>query len=639
MYLGWDWAAVGSAVVDLLDLEAAKSVTDLAVHEGVGRAKSLWTKVKWVNAEETYRQRLLPFVSTTRLLGNPKPVNIDRLYTDLFLYDKMSALRRAENLLDPRADANLLLEDRERKKARDVVATGENLYLLGHPGAGKTTFLRYLAILCCKGILKQVPVYLQLRDVARSYTPLAPGTSVEEVQRGLRALIFDSIVNEFEVCSFPDPRAFVQSLFKKGDALVLLDGLDEVASTDGLRVAFIDSVRDLERRFPEIQICVTCRIAASEYTFETFSYAEVAHFTEEQQRSFIDRWYADDPLKRARIVESWALPRSRPLHDLGRTPLLLALICLAFDDLNELPDRHVDLYREALEALLKRWDSSRSIFRDAFYAGLNPHRREQLLQEIAADLLQRDKIIFSADEVRPIAERWFSRLPEGAAPNRGALPTNDFLDQIEAQHGLLIQRARGVYSFAHLSIQEFLCAKSIAEGHAERALEAVAQRHVFDPRWREVLVFCAGLLQDGTRLLELLVKAANQALTTSGELVALLAQVGAEYHGGQHRRASPSYLHGLGASRSAYTLGTELVGRLDSLPWAGPDHPLRAKVVILCELLSDVEFSNKHLSLIRDGSLLPKYLQAVSLIVDCACVATCLGRDRIISPLLTNNRF
>ena len=40
------------------------------------------------------------------------------------------------------------------------------------------------------------------------------------------------------------------------------------------------------------------------------------------------------------------------------------MICLAYDETLNIPKRKVELYEEALDALLKKWDSSRKIKRD-----------------------------------------------------------------------------------------------------------------------------------------------------------------------------------------------------------------------------------------------------------------------------------
>lgn len=628
--MAWEWAAVGGLLQRILDSEVADEATDSAKRKAIDFVKTRWSEFQWEKAEEAYRQKLLPFISTTRLLGNPQPVSIDQLYTDLFVYGRISALRRSTILADPRQDGQARADsDFERESASSVVGTKENLYLLGHPGAGKTTFLRYIGIRACRGLSDQVPIYLQLRDIVRSYDL--------QRQNKHRPLIWEAILNEFDICQFPDIEKFANALFQSGRAIILIDGLDEVPSKDDLRAKVIESVCDLQRRYPRIQICITCRIAASEYAFEHFRYAEVAPFTQDQQSSFIYKWYINEKIKQQRLLSAWNLPRSAPLRDLGRTPLLLALICLAFDDLGELPDRHVDLYREALDALFKRWDTTRSIYRDPFYAGLTAQRREQLLQEIAYSLQENDKITFSAPEVDGVIAKWFERLPDN--PQRAASPdTQELLDQVEAQHGLIIQRARGIYSFAHLTIQEFLCAKSICEGHPERTLKLLAERRLDDPRWREVIVFCSGLLQDGTQFLDLLVKSSTRSLLRTANVHAFVSNIGSMYQVGSKASVEDDVISSakVRSAASPMRLTAELIERLDGLPWAGKEFGLRARAALAFEHLLKLEAreSNVFEELSTDGSALSKYLQIILVIVDCAAVATCAYRDRLIAPLL-----
>jgi hypothetical protein len=642
----WSFASIGALILELLSKEEATPALEEGRRVAVSQAKRLWTEYKWSAAEDGYRQRLLPFVRTTRLLGNPKPVEIDTLYTDLLVYDKLSAQRRSDALVDPQTDTHDVGDQRERRSALEVVETRQNLYLLGHPGAGKTTFLRYLAIRGCKGLMAQVPVYLQLRDLALVYRSPPNDLQGDDRFEYFRKLIVDAIVGEFTVCQFPDAEQFVKALLTKGNALVLLDGLDEVPSANGAREAFIRSVRELQRQYPQTQICLTCRIAASEYTFEHFSYAEVARFTPEQQETFIRRWYWDQPLKRDHILQQWAQEHRRPLRDLGRTPLLLALICLSFDDLPDLPDRYVDLFREALAALMRRWDSTRLIEREKFYAELNPHRREELLQELAAALLQADKIVFTAEEAAPIIQGWFSGLPEGPVPNWQLSPVRELLDHVESQHGLIIQRAKEQYSFAHLTIQEFLAARSIAQGHPSRRLADIANQKLFDQRWREVLVFCAGLLQDGTQFLEMLVAASAQPLSKQDELVSFLSQLEGSYWKVSNK-ATPAPIVDVQelevegrVSRTARSLALRIVARLDKLAWAGKQHPLRVKAAIAVELLSAAQTDPKHAfnRLNEEGSTLSRYLHAVGVVVDCVSVANCRNRDRVGASLLTLRR-
>ena len=68
--------------------------------------------------------------------------------------EKLSAERRynPEQLHELFLKREYLLSDKdERKSGLDLVKTGKNLYILGKPGAGKTTFLKNVAIQSVQG--------------------------------------------------------------------------------------------------------------------------------------------------------------------------------------------------------------------------------------------------------------------------------------------------------------------------------------------------------------------------------------------------------------------------------------------------------------------------------------------------------
>ncbi len=58
------------------------------------------------------------------------------------------------------------------------------------------------------------------------------------------------------------------------------------------------------------------------------------------------------------------------------------------------------------------------------------------------------------------------------------------LCSIESHHGLLVERARHIYSFSHLTFHEYLTALWIVE-HPQN-LDSIIERHMREQRWREV---------------------------------------------------------------------------------------------------------------------------------------------------------
>ena len=80
------------------------------------------------------------------------------------------------------------------------------------------------------------------------------------------------------------------------------------------------------------------------------------------------------------------------------------------------------------------------------------------------------------------------------------------LGAIERQQGILVERATDIYSFSHLTLQEYLTAFHIVDARLEAE---VIEQHLTDERWREVFLLMAGL--SGNRAIDLLQGLYNQS--------------------------------------------------------------------------------------------------------------------------------
>ena len=97
----------------------------------------------------------------------------------------------------------------------------------------------------------------------------------------------------------------------------------------------------------------------------------------------------------------------------------------------------------------------------------------------------------------------------GAAlePEELQLESEAMLKTIEAQHGLLIERARGIFSFSYLAFQEYLTARKIVATHNLRALDQALGGlvdHITDPHWHEVFLLTAAMLRSADSLVQLM---------------------------------------------------------------------------------------------------------------------------------------
>ena len=81
------------------------------------------------------------------------------------------------------------------------------------------------------------------------------------------------------------------------------------------------------------------------------------------------------------------------------------------------------------------------------------------------------------------------------------------------QQGILVERAQDIFSFSHLTLQEYLTAKYIDD---HNQVEQLVTNHLTDKRWKEVFLLVAGLMNRGAdELLLLMMAEAEKYLATS----------------------------------------------------------------------------------------------------------------------------
>lgn len=173
---------------------------------------------------------------TMRVLDMTQPIDLGSIYTQVNILEKITGSKRVElhqlleNFsLEENFDRLGLCEIKEKRvEGLEAVQNNDKLMVLGKPGAGKTTFLKYLAIQCNKeDFLKdRVPVFIPLKQFAE--------TEVEEDKSKLGLL--DYISQWLSDCGVIENQSKAEQLLKAGRAFVLLDGLDEVREEDGDRI-------------------------------------------------------------------------------------------------------------------------------------------------------------------------------------------------------------------------------------------------------------------------------------------------------------------------------------------------------------------------------------------------------------------
>ncbi len=433
-----------------------------------------------------------------RVLGMGKPISLESIYTQVN-FDPEFIQTFATVDTHEKAFRTRDWSKKDCRLGMEVANETPYMMVLGGPGMGKSTFLRKVGLEALKqgqGEYRHVciPVFLELRKYRWDK---ATGINLQS-----------KIAEEFENCGLLEYQECTERLLEQGKLLVLFDGLDEVPTE--LLGQMTGAIKDLVDRYSKNRFVASCRIAAyrSFQSFSRFTDVAIANFDEQQIRCFIENWF------RSHDREDWGqecLARlnsddHQATRELAQTPLLLTLICILFLKRGEFPTKRATLYGEAVWTLLAEWDASKDIVRQQPYKGLDTKCKEIMLAEIAYSNFSSNNLFLQQGEiVQQIEQILGEMLDEKRVDGR------DVLRSVEEQHGLLVNRYDDIYSFSHLTIQEFLTAKHIIDNNLN--ISVIVKEHLCDQRWREVFLLLAGLRKADELLLAINKEVVNYIAT------------------------------------------------------------------------------------------------------------------------------
>jgi formylglycine-generating enzyme required for sulfatase activity len=516
---GQDGAAIGRDVLgDVL-------VNSIKINFSVSHHASLEAQLK------SYLNHILKECSFLRLSAidqgaaraDKKPLKLSSVYVDLKIDFSIPSAQSLSSFLKSKIKGGERFEPMEERKqlrfvdAVEALACHKTLALLGAPGSGKSTFMRYLALTLADAGLNNsaalsrlgkewtlgplVPVPVILRKFAARLPVGQEHGRAGDIWKYIDKELQDSGLAK-ETCSL------LRTFADKAGALFLFDGLDE-AGDERSRTRVLEAVSEFIGNAGE-KSCFL--ITARPYAWENLSPEAIAAmpvcyklaaFDSDQIQTFVKRWYealsalgwigsADAANKMQSLKKAVQQDDLRPL---AQNPLLLTLMATLHTNRGRLPDDRVDLYDEIVKLLLQRWNESvgadRSLLEKLSIPSLTLGQIRDVIEGLAYNA--HASHIGTTEEVADIPE---TAVLDALRPSLGGSWDKAALvvDYIEHRAGLLVGQGSRAnmrqFVFPHRTFQEYLtgCFLARQPNFNDRAVELARES---PDHWRLALVLAA----------------------------------------------------------------------------------------------------------------------------------------------------
>ena len=380
------------------------------------------------------------------------------------------------------------------------------IVILGDPGSGKSSLLKYIANAWAKRPLPELPIYpLPLLVELRTYNRDKQNGKCQDFLTFLHAGSITCHLNQQQL----------HEKLQAGHAIALFDGLDEVFDP----VQREDVITDIHRFtnvYKQVQVIVTSRPTG--YKAQRLRDAEFSHFmlqdlNETQIKEFLQRWHdltfqdqAEKRRKQERLQK--AIDESNAIRELAGNPLLLTMMAILNRN-RELPRDRPELYNQASQVLLYQWDVERQLVDKRFDPKLIDYRDKQSILRKVAYRMQASKTglagnIISVTELENTLTEHLTTM----SLDQPRLIARLMIDQLRKRNFILCHLGADSlgeesYGFVHRTFLEYFCASEIIDRFEKQQILSFEQlrdeifgKHWKDENWHEVLKLICNMLND-----------------------------------------------------------------------------------------------------------------------------------------------
>ena len=354
------------------------------------------------------------------------------------------------------------------------------LLIVGNAGSGKSVAMASIAreVWDVKRTVPFLPVLLTFSEIKHIRT-----------EKDFRKVIIQNLERfQFEQGQKNNKaEKYIDDNLYKGNILLLLDGFDEVE-----KQARYDVAGFLNRFFqtnPNIPFVLSSRTAVWEQnpnllSNNFFDKVSIADFSPFEVRQFISNWSFEGKKSSEKLNE--IINDKIYLRNIATNPLMLTIIAFVYSQPKRiLPDNRVKFYYECIEALMEKWDNTKSIIRANQFETID---KVAILSRLAFEQIINEETTgqdISKETAMKLIKEEMRRL------SRPIEKREQMLHEIVYNAEMLIELPPDAYKFPHRTFMEYLAAKYVStEVNHDLLLENYAKDKA---KWQETLALYCGI--------------------------------------------------------------------------------------------------------------------------------------------------